>query len=61
MRSRDPVVPAIAALLFLVITFIDDHHTRDPTQKLTIIQHRFQPQILFDLHVHFDHHHCLES
>ncbi len=42
------------------ITFVYDHHVRDLTRKLTDIQHRYQPLILSGMHVHLDHHHCLE-
>lgn len=42
------------------ITFLYDHHVPHLTKKLTDIQHRYQPQILSGMHVHLDHHHCLE-
>ena len=42
------------------ITFVYDHHIRNLTRTLTDIQHRFQPVILSGMHVHLDHHHCLE-
>ena len=42
------------------ITMLYDHHVRALTEKLTDIQHRFQPLILSGMHVHLDHDHCLE-
>ncbi len=42
------------------ITIIYDHHVRDLTQVLTRVQHDFNEQIISTLHVHLDHHHCLE-
>ena len=42
------------------ITFVYDHHVRDLTGKLTDIQHAHSGQILSGMHVHLDHHHCLE-
>lgn len=42
------------------ITFVYDHHVRDLTSKLTYIQHGFHGHILTGMHVHLDHHHCLE-
>lgn len=42
------------------VTFVYDHHVRDLTRKLTHIQHGFQGHIMAGMHVHLDHHHCLE-
>jgi CopG family nickel-responsive transcriptional regulator len=42
------------------ITFVYDHHVRDLTRKLTHLQHGFQGHIMAGMHVHLDHHHCLE-
>ncbi|MBK9307817.1 MAG: nickel-responsive transcriptional regulator NikR [Nitrospira sp.] len=42
------------------ITFVYDHHVRDLTGKLTDIQHAHAGHILSGMHVHLDHHHCLE-
>jgi len=42
------------------ITFVYDHHVPDLTRKLTDIQHDSQSRILSGMHVHLDHHHCLE-
>ncbi|HEU4685509.1 MAG TPA: nickel-responsive transcriptional regulator NikR [Nitrospira sp.] len=42
------------------VTFVYDHHVRDLTRKLIHLQHDFQGQILAGMHVHLDHHHCLE-
>lgn len=42
------------------ITYVYDHHVRDLAGKLTDIQHAHSGQILSAMHVHLDHHHCLE-
>ena len=42
------------------ITIVYDHHVRDLTEKLTDIQHRHHELVLSAMHVHLDHHHCLE-
>ncbi len=42
------------------ITIVYDHHQRDLTERLTDVQHDHQPCIISTLHVHLDHHHCLE-
>lgn len=39
---------------------IYNHHTRALADKLTHHQHSHQQEIVFSLHVHIDHHHCLE-
>jgi CopG family transcriptional regulator, nickel-responsive regulator len=42
------------------ITLIYDHHVRDLTERLTEIQHDHGEYIISSLHVHLDHHHCME-
>lgn len=42
------------------ISMIYDHHTRTLADKLTQHQHSHQEEIVSSLHVHIDHHHCLE-
>lgn len=42
------------------ITIVYDHHTRDLGPQLTHLQHSFTGNILSVLHVHLDHHNCLE-
>ena len=37
-----------------------DHHARGLQEKLTSIQHDAGPLVLSAMHVHLDHHHCLE-
>jgi CopG family nickel-responsive transcriptional regulator len=37
-----------------------DHHTRDLADKLTEHQHSHHKEIISALHIHLDHHHCLE-
>ncbi len=42
------------------ISMVYDHHTRDLADKLTEHQHSHHKEIVSALHVHLDHHHCLE-
>ncbi|MFZ2955562.1 MAG: nickel-responsive transcriptional regulator NikR [Candidatus Ozemobacteraceae bacterium] len=43
-----------------VITLVYDHHKRDLQSELTEIQHDTQDVIIATMHVHLDHHRCLE-
>lgn len=42
------------------ITLIYDHHQRDLTEKLTEHQHQKHDAVISTMHVHLDHHNCLE-
>lgn len=42
------------------VTLVYDHHTRALSDKITDVQHDFGEQIVSTLHVHLDHHNCLE-
>lgn len=42
------------------LTMVYDHHTSNLSQKLTAIQHDHHDCIITSLHVHLDHHNCLE-
>ena len=42
------------------VTIIYDHHVRDLNNVLTSVQHDFNEQIISTMHVHLDHHNCLE-
>jgi len=42
------------------LTIVYDHHTRDLGNTLTHLQHAFVGHIQAVLHVHLDHHNCLE-
>jgi CopG family nickel-responsive transcriptional regulator len=42
------------------VTLVYDHHTTDLQEKLTAIQHDEADVVVSTLHVHLDHHHCLE-
>jgi CopG family nickel-responsive transcriptional regulator len=42
------------------ITLAYEHDVPQLNEKLTDVQHRFHKCILSTLHVHLDHHHCLE-
>lgn len=42
------------------ITLVYDHHKRDLQARLTDIQHDLEGLVIAVLHVHLDHHHCME-
>jgi len=42
------------------LTLVYDHHKSDLAQRLTEMQHDAYEVILSALHVHLDHHNCLE-
>ncbi|MBI3118845.1 MAG: nickel-responsive transcriptional regulator NikR [Candidatus Hydrogenedentes bacterium] len=42
------------------VTLVFDHHHRDLQHRLTNIQHDFQKRIISVMHVHLDHHNCME-
>jgi CopG family nickel-responsive transcriptional regulator len=42
------------------ITMVYNHHVRDLTDRLTEHQHHHHHQIVSTLHIHLDHHNCLE-
>ena len=52
---RSPDAEVIGSL-----TMIYDHHTGDLTRRLDEIQHDYTPEIVSTMHVHLDHHNCLE-
>ena len=42
------------------ISLVFDHHHRDLTEKLTSHQHEEHEVVISSMHVHLDHHNCLE-
>ena len=54
-ESRTPDEQVIGSL-----TMIYDHHTGDLTRRLDEVQHDYTNEIVSTLHVHLDHHNCLE-
>ncbi|MDL2279791.1 nickel-responsive transcriptional regulator NikR [Desulfovibrio sp. OttesenSCG-928-G11] len=42
------------------LTMVYDHHKSDLAQRVTGVQHDFHHLIITTLHVHLDHHNCLE-
>lgn len=52
---EDSDVPTAATL-----TLVYDHHKSDLAQKVTAVQHDAHHLIVTTLHVHLDHHNCLE-
>ena len=42
------------------LTMIYGHHTGDLTRRLDAVQHDYTAEIVSTMHVHLDHHNCLE-
>jgi CopG family transcriptional regulator, nickel-responsive regulator len=42
------------------ITIVYDHHVRELTERLNAIQHDYGDNVVSSLHVHLNHHQCLE-
>lgn len=42
------------------VTLVYDHHKPHVQESLTDIQHRYRNTVISTLHVHLDHHNCLE-
>ncbi|MBY4797636.1 nickel-responsive transcriptional regulator NikR [Collinsella sp. AGMB00827] len=53
--QRTPEVEVIGSL-----TMIYDHHIGDLTRRLDEVQHDYTDEIVSTMHVHLDHHNCLE-
>lgn len=53
--ERTPDAEVIGSL-----TMIYDHHTGDLTRRLDEVQHDYALEIVSTMHVHLDHHNCLE-
>jgi len=51
----DPETPAVAA-----VVMVYDHHQARLAQKLTELQHEHHLHTVSSMHVHIDHHNCLE-
>jgi len=45
---------------FGTITVVYDHHQKDLVDRLTEIEHGYLENIISTMHIHIDHHHCLE-
>lgn len=54
-EERRPDAQVIGSL-----TMIYDHHTGDLTKRLDDVQHDYTAEIVSTMHVHLDHHNCLE-
>lgn len=48
------------AYVCVTITLVYDHHVRELTERLNDAQHDHGDHIISTLHVHLDHHHCME-
>lgn len=56
--GRSKIQSGVSATAALTIVY--DHHVRDLTEKLTELQHELGEQVRSSLHVHLNHHLCLE-
>ncbi len=54
-RVEDPHASALG-----VVLLVYDHHVTKLTEKLLHLQHTHLLHTISSLHVHLDHHHCLE-
>jgi len=54
-KTADSAQPSVGTL-----TLVYDHHTRSLSEKLTNMQHDHTDLVISTLHVHLDHHNCLE-
>ena len=43
------------------VTIIFDHHRRQLSERLLDLQHHYHQEILASMHVHLDHHLCVET
>lgn len=61
---RDSMVQAESDLgtqeMIGTITIVYNHHTRELTDTLTDLQHRYFRNIISTTHIHMDEHNCLE-
>ncbi|MDZ4165283.1 MAG: nickel-responsive transcriptional regulator NikR [Smithellaceae bacterium] len=61
---RDSMVQAESELgtkeMIGTITIVYNHHTRELTDTLTDLQHRYFHNIISTTHIHMDKHNCLE-
>ncbi|RJP27515.1 MAG: nickel-responsive transcriptional regulator NikR [Candidatus Omnitrophota bacterium] len=44
-----------------VITILYDHHVRELSEKVITVQHHSEANVISAMHVHLDHHNCLEA
>jgi CopG family nickel-responsive transcriptional regulator len=47
--------------VFGTITIIFDHHHGDLEERITSIEHSYLDNIISTMHIHLDHHHCMEA
>jgi CopG family nickel-responsive transcriptional regulator len=47
--------------VFGTITIVYDHHQKELTERITEIEHSYLENIISTMHIHIDHHHCLET
>jgi CopG family nickel-responsive transcriptional regulator len=59
-RELDSEAWAQNARVCVTITLVYDHHVRELTERLNEVQHDHGEQIVSTMHVHLDHHHCME-
>ena len=47
--------------VFGTITIVYNHHQKELAEKITDIEHGYLKNIISTMHIHIDHHHCLET
>lgn len=45
---------------FGTLTIVYDHHQKELVERVTDIEHSYLDNIISTMHIHIDHHHCLE-
>jgi len=43
-----------------IVSLVYDHHVRELTEKLIQLQHDSDAEVTSSMHIHLDHHNCLE-
>jgi CopG family transcriptional regulator, nickel-responsive regulator len=59
-RELDQEAWTVGGSVSATLTLVYDHHVRELTERLNEIQHDHGDQIISTMHVHLDHHHCME-
>ncbi len=58
--SANEIATAPESVVAGTLSMVYDHHQTGLTRKLDDLQHQFTHEIISTLHVHLDHHNCLE-
>lgn len=58
--DKDLLIEDPQAVVAGTLTMVYDHHSRNLSHKIIEIQHQHNAEIISSMHVHMDHHNCLE-